>query len=234
MTKKIKAPAPPAYSWVVPDSLNVPADPLRCRLDFHQQAVRLTIYKNEGASTKLVSATDVAHALASELSYNSGLLPEGTLWWSNTSDGPVFAIYEAPRIRILALNESVNQVAKRYTVPLPGMLLLVSPGKAPHVYAVKEKPAGPSTPVFHPPICNVYEDGHSCPGNNKYPSDASDIPAWFWRSFFSKAMCEGRSNKFKKDVTKLWAFLDGKKTFPLDDLIACGTVKDLMNKRITR
>ncbi|GAI49377.1 unnamed protein product, partial [marine sediment metagenome] len=63
------------FSWAVPEELGIPPDPLRLRLDFHHQAVEMTFFEGETVTSKVVSAMDVAHALASELSFGSGLLP---------------------------------------------------------------------------------------------------------------------------------------------------------------
>ena len=37
--------------------------------------------------TKLVSALDIAHALARELDLETGLLPSDALWWAKTASG---------------------------------------------------------------------------------------------------------------------------------------------------
>jgi len=75
-----KAPAkPPAFSWAVPKELGIPADPLRLRLDFHHQSTVMTYFQGDIVTTKQIDAMDVAHALASDLSFGSGLLPPDTL-----------------------------------------------------------------------------------------------------------------------------------------------------------
>ena len=76
---------PPAFSWAVPKELGIPADPLRLRLDFHHQSTVMTYFQSDTLTvTKQVDAMDVAHALASDLSFGSVLLPPDTLWWQNT------------------------------------------------------------------------------------------------------------------------------------------------------
>ena len=92
-----------AFNWAIPEELGVPPDPLRLRLDFHHQATVMTVFNDDKVETKLVSAMDVAHALASELSFCSGLLPPGPLWWKNTKAGPVTALYGKPQVWKVAL-----------------------------------------------------------------------------------------------------------------------------------
>ena len=88
----------PAFSWAVPEELGIPPDPLRLRLDFHHQATVMTIFQESTTITKPVNAMDVAHALASDLSFGTGLLPPGTIWWKNTRGGPIFALYVEPKV----------------------------------------------------------------------------------------------------------------------------------------
>lgn len=230
MPKKKKL-VPPALSFAVPALLEVPPDPLRLRVDFHNQAVSLTTFTGDVAETKLVSALDVAHALASELSYSTGILPENVLWWTNTTDGPVTALYEAPRIRRVALQDVFGKPPKRFTIPLPGLVFLCTPGHAPAVYAVKHRPTKKTDEVYHAPLCNVYETGETCPGNHKYPTNVGDTVESFFQSFFTRsAKLGGRSKKYEHDVSALWKWLDKKKEYPLDDLVQFGTVSDIAGK----
>ena len=218
-----------AFKWAVPDELEVPPDPLRCRLDFHHQAVVMTLFRPEMAERRIVSAMDVSHALASELSFGTGLLPAQTLWWQNTRQGPIFALYVEPKVRKLALQELDNKPPRRFTVPLPGLIFLCSPGKPPWVFAVKKRPTKEKDIVYKAPLVNVYDDGRSCPGSHKYPTRVADIVESFFVSFFSPTgSWRNRSVRFPESVIDLWEHLDKKKRFPNDDLVQHGTIKDLM------
>jgi len=214
----------------VPEELGIPPDPLRLRLDFHHQAVEMTFFENETVTTKMVSAMDVAHALASELSFGSGLLPPNTLWWRSTRSGTVVAVYEAPRIRILALQKDIRKPPKRYTIPLPGLIFLCQPGTPPWVYAVKRKPTKESDIVYKAPMANIFANGRSCPGSHKYPNRVADMAESFFTSFFSStADLSNRSVKFPQNVIHLWEFLNKKKKYPMADMVKMGTISDLMN-----
>lgn len=218
-----------AVQWAVPPKLGIPADPLRLRLDFHNQAVVMTLFDPETTERKIVSALDVSHALANELTFGTGLLPPNTLWWTNTRAGPIFALYEEPRVRKVALLEQADKPPLRFTIPLPGLIFLCSPGKPPYVFAVKKKPTKLSDTVFKAPLCNVYNDGRSCPGNHKYPNRVADIPESFFISFFSRAAdMQNRSKHFPNNIIQLWKFLNKRKTFPLDDLVKHGKLKEIM------
>lgn len=220
----------PGFKWAVPEELGIPPDELRLRLDFYHQAIEMTFFEDENVTTKVVSAMDVAHALAGELSFGSGLLPPNALWWRSTRSGTVVAIYEAPRIRILALQTDIKKPPKRYKVPLPGLIFICQPGTPPWVYAVKRKPTKETDNIYAAPVANLFANGRSCPGSHKYPNRVADMVESFFTSFFSPtADLHNRSVKFPQNILHLWEFLDKKKTFPKDDLVKLGTVRDLMN-----
>lgn len=220
----------PGYEWAIPEELGIPPDPLRLRLDFHHQAVVMTSFETETVTSKVVSAMDIAHSLAGELSFSSGLLPDKTLWWQNTRGGPVIAIYVEPQVRQLALQLDIKKPAKRFKAPMPGLIFLCRPATPPWVFAVKKKPTKETDIVFKAPLANLFNNGRSCPGTHTYPVRVGDIVHSFFVSFFTAtADLRNRSKMFPENVVHLWEFLDGKKKYPKDDLIRQCTIRDLMN-----
>lgn len=233
MNETVEKPAPPAFSWAVPKELGIPPDPLRLRLDFHHQSTVLTVFNGDDATVKLVDALDVARALASDLKLNTGLLPPGTIWWQNTKAGPLFAIYQEPKVWRLTLQTDIKKAPKRFDVPLPGFIFLCLPGQPPWVYAVRKKPTKESDTVYKAPLANIFADGRSCPGSHQYPTRVAEIVHSFFVSFFSAtADLRNRSVKHPENILDLWKELDGKKKFPVGDLVEHGTVYDLMNMEI--
>jgi len=87
------------FTWCVPKELGIPVDSLRLRVDFFHQSTTLTSFDGDTVTTRQVDAMDIAHALSRELAVGTGLLPENTLWWLNSRDGQVYAIYVEPKIR---------------------------------------------------------------------------------------------------------------------------------------
>lgn len=230
---KATATLPSPFKKALPESLKVGRDRLLLRLDFYSEAIVMQSMGKKGGSFRMVSAHDVSHALASELSFASGLLPENTLWWANTRSGPVIAIWIEPGIHRLALQVEALQPPERYDVPLPGLIFLCRAGQPPHIYAASHRPAGPRDRVYKAPLANIYDDGRSCPGSHKYPADAGSIPDSFLRSFFTPgANLGGRSKKHPHDITRLWQELDKQEKYPLNDLVYHGTVKDIMEMTI--
>jgi len=220
---------PTALKWAVPAELGIPPDPLRIRLDFHHQALTLTEFDGDLVNTRVVSAYEVAQALASELNLASGLLPENTLWWKNSRSGPIYAVYVAPGIYKVAVQVDPKKPARRYTIPLPGLIFLCIPGQEPWVYAVKKKPRSESDPVFAAPLLNIFANGRSCPGSNQYPEKVEKIIEMYFLSFFTRAAeYRGRSRKYPLDIEQLRKELDKKPRYPLEDLVQIGTVKNLI------
>jgi len=223
----------PAFSWAVPKELGIPPDPLRLRLDFFHQSTVMTYFSGDKAVTTQVDAMDVAHALASNLAFGTGLLPPGTLWWENTKGGPLFAIYVEPKVRKLALQREAGQPPLRFEIPLPGFIFLCSQGRPPWLYAVTKKPTKETNLVYKAPLCNIHQNGRSCQGSHKYPTRVADIVESFFISFFSPTGdMNNRSKAFPNNLVGLWKSLDKKKKFPIGDLVQHGTIKDLMNMEI--
>jgi hypothetical protein len=220
----------PGFNWAVPKELGIPPDKLRARVDFYHQAVVLNIYDAEVATTKVVSAMDVAHALANDLAFGTGLLPPGTIWWRNTRGGSVYAIYVEPKMWKVALELDVKTPPRRFNIPMPGLIFLCSPGKAPWVYAVKKKPTKETDDVYNAPLCNIHEDGRSCAGTHRYPTRVADMVHSFFTSFFTaSAHLKNRSKEYPNNIVRLWESLDNKTKFPVGDLVRIGMIKDLMN-----
>lgn len=220
----------PSFKWAVPEELGIPPDQLRLRVDFFHQAVEMTFFEGETVTSKVVSAMDVAHALASELSFGSGLLPPGTIWWRNTRSGAVVALYVEPHVRQVALQTDIKKPPRRYKIPMPGLIFLCRTGIAPWVFAVKNKPKKETDIVYRAPLANIHANGRSCAGTHKYPARLEDMVQSFFTSFFSAtADLHHRSEHFPENVIHLWEFLNGKTKFPLVDLVRHGTISDLMN-----
>lgn len=206
-------------------------DPLRLRLDFHEESVIVHDYAGGVVRTKLVSALDVAHALAGELDLASGLLPPDTLWWAKTASGVRLALWREPRTWTVQLRERYDAPLRRLRLPMPGLVFISSPGRqAPYVFAAKARPRTPDDQLYACPAYNVFPTGRVCPGSHLFPSDPRRIPEEFFRSHFSATgdTARGKSHRHPDDIGRLWAELCGSATYPLDDLVPQLRVADAM------
>jgi len=147
----------------------------------------------------------------------------------------VVAIYVEPQVRQMALQADINKPPRRFRVPMPGLIFLCRPSSPPWVYAVKRKPTKEKDIVYAAPLANIHNNGRSCQGSHTYPARVGDIVQSFFISFFSQtADLRNRSQKFPNNVINLWEFLDGKRKYPMDDLVHLATVRDLMNMVVER
>jgi len=217
------------YQWAFPERLGVPADVLKCRLDFYQDAVMLYLLDDGIITTRMVSARDIVLALLSEVDLSSGLLPDNTLWWSQGQNGIQVGLWRPPQIWKAALVTKAFQAPRRFTLPMPGLIFICSPAQSPRVFAAKKKPKSPEEHIYHAPLFNIYTNGRTCPGTHKFPEKVSEIPESFFTSFFTmEASYGGRSKSHPDSLLSLWEELDGKRRYPLSDLVKAGTLEDIM------
>jgi PRTRC genetic system protein B len=225
-------PASSPYQRALPPELDVEDDPLRLRLDFHDESVILHDYSDRsGVTTRLVAALDVAHALASELDLTTGLLPPDTLWVVKRASGAWVALWEPPRVRTVRLRTSLEAPARRYRLPCPGLVFLCPPaGQAPYVFAARDRPRREADALYHAPFYNVFASGRVCVGTHPFPHDPARVPHAFFASYFSAAIDTARdkSRRHPDDIGLLWAEVDKARAFPLDDLVPQLTVGDAL------
>jgi PRTRC genetic system protein B len=215
--------------WALPELLEVPPDNLSYRVDVFEESILLHKFGQNGTDTKLVSASDIAHALTQDIRLHSGVLPEGALWWSMGPEGEEVALWRSPRVWKVALLMEAFQPPRRFTLPMPGLVFVCSPGRPPRVYAAKRRPASPAWPLFHAPLFNLFQGGRSCPGTHKYPDRVEEAPESFFQSFFTReGHVGGRSRRHPDNLLALWEELDGKKSYPIRDLVPLGTVEQVM------
>src|SRR5436309_3039024 len=89
---------PSPYRSVLLSDLELEEDPLRLRLDFHDESVIMHDFADAVSRTRLVSALDIAHTLARELDLDTGLLPREALWWAKTATGVRVAVWREPKV----------------------------------------------------------------------------------------------------------------------------------------
>ena len=189
-------PTPSPYRSALPPEAEVDADPLELRLDFHAETLVLTDFGRSGATSRVVSAADVAHALARELDLDSGLLPPDALWWVKRAAGVRVAVWRAPRVWTVRLRTAHDAPVRRLRLPMPGLVFVCLPARQnPYVFATKRRPASPGDQLYRAPAYNVFDSGRVCTGSHAFPSDPAKVPEEFFRSFFSAAMDTARRRR---------------------------------------
>lgn len=217
------------YQWALPESLDIPQDQLKVRLDFYGNTVIMFALDNGVVNTKMVDAREVALAMLREIPLGSGILPDGALWWRQGKNGVELALWREPQVWPAALQLEAFEPPVRYRLPMPGLIFVCRPGSPPRVFAARTRPVSLKDNLYHAPVFNVFSDGRTCPGSHRYPETVAEIPDSFFMSFFTAtADWQGRSKKYPEDLAKLWEELNGKRRYPLRDLVYLGKVEEVI------
>lgn len=200
------------------------------RLDILEEAIVYTRYDKTGQAmgSHQVSPADVAAAL-SGVPVTTGLLPQGTLFYSRHAGGVRMGLYLPPRVHRLAVQQGRKRA--RLNVPLPP-LVFVGDGSTYSVFAVKQYPVATER-LYQAPLPNVYGDGKICPGNVPFPActpatirKAADL---FLSSDFNTDLAAMQSQSHGENVLELWQELHKAHAteYPLEDLVESGNPRKL-------
>jgi PRTRC genetic system protein B len=173
-----------------------------------------------------ISPADLAGQL-NRIPLSTGLLPHNTLFWRQEAGEEQIAIYVPPRLwQPIAYD-------RRYRLSMPGMVFL-GQGRQYTVFAVKQKPKSPETPLYHLPAPNVDGNGRICLGQAPFPTAGrksiyNALKLFMEGSRFNHDNSRQRCVSFPDNTLELWTKLDGQKRFPLDELVpARKQLKQLM------
>ncbi len=159
------------------------------------------------------------------LGFSSGLLPQDALWWNQGETGQVVALWRPPQVWSVALQREAFKPPARLRLPMPGLVFVCSPGRAPWVYAATSRPTDPEQHLFRAPAFNVFRDGRVCPGSHRFSEEVGLIPESFFQSYFSlTGDSRDRSKKRPDNLQALWEEIDGKTEYPTEDLVPQCTV----------
>ena len=215
--------------WSLPGVDDAPRDDLKMQLEVYEETLLLRCFETGLAWVRTVSADGIASALTQHLGFSSGLLPADALWWNQGETGQVVGLWRPPQVWPVALQREAFKPPARLKIPMPGLLFVCSPGRAPWVYAATERPSDPEQQLYRMPAFNVFRDGRTCPGSHRYPDEVGLIPESFFQSFFSlTGDSHERSKRHPDNLQALWEELDGTTEYPMEDLVPQCTVAHVM------
>ncbi len=218
-----------ATEWSLPGPADAPRDHLQIQMEVYRETILLRGFEGDTNWVRTVSADEIANAFTRHLGSSSGLLPRNVLWWSQGGTGRTVALWRPQQVWSVALQREAFKPPARLRLPMPGLVFVCSPGRAPWVYAALERPTDPGQQLFRTPAFNVFSDGRVCPGSHRFPEDAGLVPESFFQSFFSLTGDTGnRSKKHPENLQALWEELDGKDEYPVEDLVPQCTVAHAM------
>ena len=211
--------------WSLPGRDDVPRDQLQVQLEVYKETILLRGFEGDSTWVRTVSADEIAGVFTQHLGFSSGLTPQDALWWSQGETGQVVALWRPPQVWAVALQREAFQPPARLRLPMPGLVFVCSPGRAPWVYAALARPTHAGQQLFRAPAFNVFSDGRVCPGSHRFPEEVGLIPESFFQSFFSlTGDSRNRSKNHPDNLQDLWEELDGKEEYPLEDLVPQCTV----------
>ena len=202
-----------------------PGTTSRCRWRSTERPILLRGFDGDSAWVRTVSADGIANVFTQHLGFSSGLLPQDALWWNQGETGQVVAFWRPPQVWSVALQREAFKPPARLRLPMPGLVFVCSPGRAPWVYAATSRPTDPEQRLFRAPAFNVFRDGRACPGSHRFPEEVGLIP----ESFFSlTGDSRDRSKKHADNLQALWEEIDGQTEYPVEDLVPQCTVGQAM------
>lgn len=213
------------------DRLTATVPQLRVSLHCYDHATVLTTHHADGSTTAYpVDPRDVATTLG-HLPATSGLLPRNALFWLRYNGTSCLGIYVPPR------RWRIHTPDRQYRLPLPP-LILVGMGTRYHLLAVTASPTE-SSRLYFPPLPNIMADASVCPGNSQFPicSTETIYPALqliLEGSAFNNHAIQKRCHKYPDDVRHLWHELDGRRRFPLAELVATNATLGSFIRQLSR
>ena len=171
--------------WSLPGPADAPRDVLKVQLEVYNETILLRGFEDDSAWVRTVSADEIANVFTQHLGFSSGLLPQEALWWNQGETGQVVALWRPAQVWPVALQREAFQPPARLRLPMPGLVFVCSPGRAPWAYAALDRPTHPEQQLFRIPAFNVFGDGRVCPGSHRFPEEVGLIPESFFQSFFS-------------------------------------------------
>ena len=190
---------------------------LQLRLDFYSTNILMSQWQADGRlSTYPVFIHDVVTACTS-VEMSSGLLPPNTLFWRQQANLTMLGIY------VPARRWTVQTDERSYHIPLPPFIF-VGHGTSYKVFAVKKRPSDERARLYHAPCPNVHTTGSICQGNTPFPTCSPQnmqtaLTVFMKDSYFNADLSNGKCQSYPDDVRQLWVNLDGKKRFPLSELV---------------
>ena len=215
--------------WSLPGPADAARDELQMQLEVYKETILLRGFEDDSNWVRTVSADAIANVFTQHLGFSSGLLPQEAVWWNQGETGQVVALWRPPQVWPVALQREAFKPPARLRLPMPGLVFVCSPGRAPWVYAALGRPNDPEQLLFRAPAFNVFRDGRVCPGSHRFPEEVDLIPEGFFQSFFSlTGDTRDRSKKHPDNLQALWEELDGTTVYPTEDLVPQCTVGQAM------
>ena len=201
----------------------------RLSLDFYSYGCIMRKCDNGLMTEYPVDLQQVATSLASEMSFDTGILNHEILMIRQTGVKKIVVAYRKRQKTGIWLDGTEDALR----VPLPDLLMIrLSKGNQTpqyEVYAVKGRPTSLSAKLFNCPLPNVFNTGSICWGTVKRVSADQLSDASLDKDFgmllgspFGTHACTGKSEAYPRDIREHLIALEkrGARVYPRKDLIS--------------
>ena len=134
---------PDTTQWSLPGPADAPRDDLKLQLEVYNETILLRAFDGDTNWVRTVSADEIANVFTQHLGFSSGLLPQDAIWWNQGETGQVLGLWRPPQVWSVALQREAFKPPARLRLPMPGLVFICSPGRAPWVYAAAQRPTRP-------------------------------------------------------------------------------------------
>ena len=215
--------------WSLPGPADMPRDELQIQLEVYKETTLLRGFESDSTWVRTVSADAIANVFTQHLGFSSGLLPQEALWWNQGETGQVVALWRPPQVWPVALQREAFKPPVRLRLPMPGLVFVCSPGRAPWVYAATEQAHRRRAASLPGPGLQRLQGRAGLPRKPPVPRGGGLIPESFFQSYFSlTGDARDRSKKHADNLQALWEEIDGKTEYPMEDLVPQCTVGQAM------
>ena len=207
--------------WSLPGPADAPRDDLKLQLEVYGETILLRGLRRRLHLGQDRLGDEIANVFTQHLGFSSGLLPQDAVWWNQGETGQVVALWRPPQVWSVALQREAFKPPARLRLPMPGLVFVCSPGRAPWVYAALERPTDPDEQLFRAPAFNVFRDGRVCPGSHRFPEEVgTDTGGLLPVLLLPYGRHPGTARRKHPDnLIALWEELNGTTAYPVEDLV---------------
>ena len=185
---------------------------------------QFVLVEKDGNKTqhKFLSPEAVEKAFTTK-TVGSGWLSPNTLWWEKTPNGEGIIQFYPPRKYSIILHTQDD--SKTITVPMPAFIF-AGCNSSYYLWAIKRKTFKLDCQLYKAPLPNIWDDPYKiCFGRNIPPTCNSNSinKVWelFWNSPFNLDFSQNKSKSHPHNVCNLLTDLQGRKSFPVKELVGC-------------
>ena len=162
--------------WSLPGPADMPTDQLQVQLEVYNETVLLRGFEGDRTWVRTVSADEIANVFTRHLGFASGCCPKTPSGGARGRPARWWHCGARPRSGRWRLQREAFQPPARLRLPMPGLVFVCSPARAPWVYAALERPTAPSSSFTAPRPSTSSETAGPAPAATASPRRWAGYP----------------------------------------------------------